>query len=64
MVLAGLFAGVTAGTIPAAAAVPGLQTVSAFGANDSSTSKTATAICPAPKVVIGTGADVIGACPS
>jgi hypothetical protein len=64
VLLGGLFAGVTAVTNPAAAAVPGLQTVSAFSANDSSTSKTATAICPAPKVVIGTGADVIGAGPS
>ena len=42
-------------TNPAAAAVPGLETVSAFSANDSSTSKAATASCPTPKVVIGTG---------
>jgi hypothetical protein len=53
LVFAGALQVVTA--VPASAAVPGLQVVSAVSAADSSSPKSALATCPAGKRVIGTG---------
>ena len=43
---------------PAAAAVPGLQQVAVATPSDSTSPKFVTASCPAPKVLVGTGAHV------
>ncbi len=60
LALAGVFATVGPLARPASAAVPGLVRITTTSVSDSADSKSATAVCPSGKNVIGMGGEITG----